>query len=133
MSEINDNVKILELRKALEHEENLELAVLVGSRAEKRAHQDSDWDVAVQFSRNLSAFDRLSATENIRRKLAGLIGVEEYLVDLIDIPNARLAMRSLIVDVGIPLKGENDLVWNHFLTRTWRELEMYDWEKQHET
>ncbi len=53
------------------------------------------------------------------------------MVDLINLPNAGLAMRALVAENGIPLKGEDSLEWNYFLSRIWRELEMYEWEKQH--
>ena len=40
-------------------------------------------------------------------------------------------MRALVAEEGIPLIGEDNLAWNHFLGRLWRELEVYEWEKQH--
>jgi len=40
-------------------------------------------------------------------------------------------MRAVVAEEGIPLKGEDQIVWNHFLGRVWRELEDFEWEKQH--
>jgi len=122
---------ILKLQQALETQQNLELAVLVGSQAEGRARAESDWDIAIQWKKNLSTLENLSSTETLRRYLAKTLDIEEDLVDLINIPNTGLAMRALVAENGIPLKGENSLAWNHFLGRTWRELEYYEWEKQH--
>ena len=122
---------ILKLQQVLEKQANLELAVLVGSQAENRAHSGSDWDVAIQWKRELSTFENLGSSETLRRELARVLKLEESMVDLINLPSAGLAMRALVAENGIPLKGEDSLEWNHFLSRTWRELEMYEWEKQH--
>jgi len=119
------------LQHVLEAQLDLELAVLVGSQAEGRAHPESDWDIALQWKRELTILENLANTETLRRLLATALGVGEDRVDLIDLPGAGLAMRALVAENGIPLKGEDSLVWNHFLGRTWRELEAYEWEKQH--
>lgn len=119
------------IQKALETQSDLELAVLVGSRADGRAHAESDWDIAIQWNRDITMLDNLANTETLRRKLAEALGVGEDRVDLIDIPRAGLAMRALVAEEGIPLKGEDSLIWNHFLGRVWRELEDYELEKQH--
>ena len=124
-------MKFPEIKKVLEAQPDLELAVLVGSRAEGRARDDSDWDIAIQWKRDLPLLDNLANTETLRRLLAAAIGVEEDRVDLIDLPGAKLAMRALVAEEGVPLKGEDSLAWNHFLARTWRELEAYEWEKEH--
>ena len=50
---------------------------------------------------------------------------------MIDLPRAGLAMRALVAEEGISLKGEDSLAWNHFLGRVWRELEDYEWDKEH--
>jgi len=122
---------ISKLRRMLETEANLDLAVLVGSQAEGRARPESDWDIAIQWKRGMPLLENLACTETLRRQLATALGVEEGRVDLIDIPSARLAMRALVAEAGVPLKGEDSLAWNHFLSRVWRELEAYEWEKQH--
>ncbi|MDT8384925.1 MAG: nucleotidyltransferase domain-containing protein [Gammaproteobacteria bacterium] len=120
-----------QLQHALETQNELELAVLVGSQAEGRAGPDSDWDIAIQWQRDMPLLDNLAKTETLRRLLAAALKVEESQIDLIDLPGAGLAMRALVAEDGVPLKGENTLAWNHFLGRTWRELETYEWEKQH--
>lgn len=107
----------------------LELAVLVGSRADGRAHEGSDWDVAIQWPAALSLFDTLARSETLRRDLATALSTTEDQIDLIDLPRARLAMRAVVAEEGTPLKGEDSLHWNHFLARTWRELEDYEWER----
>jgi len=119
------------LQQVLAIQPDLELAILVGSQAEGCARPDSDWDIAIQWKRDMSLFDNLANTETLRRLLAATIGVEEDRIDLIDLPGAGLAMRALVAEEGIPLRGEDSLAWNHFLGRTWRELEAWEWEKQH--
>jgi len=108
---------------------DLELAVLIGSRANDTAGPNSDWDIALQWSRDLSFMEQLAATEGLRNRLAKLLGVPETAVDLIDLPTARLAMRAVVTEEGKPLKGAESLAWHRFLQRTWRELEELYWEQ----
>lgn len=119
------------IKQILEDQLELEFAVLVGSQADGRAHSESDWDIALQWKREITMLDNLSRTETLRRELALALKLAEDKVDLIDLPRAGLAMRALVAEEGIPLKGENNLAWNHFLARVWRELETYEWEKHH--
>jgi predicted nucleotidyltransferase len=121
----------LTIQRVLQTHTELEFAVLVGSRADGRAQPESDWDIAIQWKREISMLDNLANTETLRRNLAAALGVAEDRVDLIDLPRAGLAMRALVAEEGIPLIGEDNLAWNHFLGRLWRELEVYEWEKQH--
>ncbi len=123
----------LTIQRVLQTHTELEFAVLVGSRADGRAQPESDWDIAIQWKREISMLDNLANTETLRRNLAAALGVAEDRVDLIDLPRAGLAMRALVAEEGIPLIGEDNLAWNHFLGRLWRELEVYEWEKQHAT
>lgn len=120
-----------ELQQVLDMQPDIELAILVGSQAEGRARPESDWDIAIQWKRDISLLDNLAKTEILRRLLATALRVEEARIDLIDLPGARLAMRAVVAEDGVPLKGEDSLAWNHFLGRTWRELEAWEWEKQH--
>jgi predicted nucleotidyltransferase len=117
------------LRHFLSGQAALELAILVGSRASGRPHADSDWDIAIRWTPELSLFDSLARTETLRRDLAAVLGVAEERIDLIDLPRARLAMCAVVAEEGVPLKGEDSLAWNHFLARTWRALEDYQWEQ----
>ena len=110
----------------------VELAVLIGSRAGTTARRDSDWDIAIQLSRSEGdGFLALGRIETLRRQLAGLLGVPEADVDLVELPRARLAMRAVVAEEGLPLKGEDSLAWSHFLSRTWRDLEDFYWEQRH--
>ncbi|MCM2306067.1 MAG: nucleotidyltransferase domain-containing protein [Sulfuritalea sp.] len=117
------------LRAFLAGQPALELAILVGSRADGRACEGSDWDIAIQWPNELSLFDTLARSETLRRDLAALLGVTEDFIDLIDLPTARLAMRAAVAEDGVPLHGEDSLAWNRFLARTWREIEDYEWER----
>ena len=119
------------IQQILQAQTGLELAVLVGSRADGRVHSESDWDIAIQWKREITMFDNLANTETLRRKLAAALAVGEDLIDLIDLPRAGLTMRALVAEEGVALIGEDSLAWNHFLGRVWRELEAYEWEKQH--
>jgi predicted nucleotidyltransferase len=108
---------------------DLELAILIGSHATGTASPDSDWDIAIQWNRGMGFLEQLAATENLRQKLAETLGRSEQAVDLIDLPTARLAMRAVVAEEGVPLKGGDTLLWNHLLQKTWRELEEHYWEK----
>ncbi|MDK9718787.1 MAG: nucleotidyltransferase domain-containing protein [Trichlorobacter sp.] len=108
---------------------DLELAVLIGSRATGFEHAASDWDIAVQWSRNMEFMEQLAANEQLRTTLSSAFIVFGDAIDLIDMPKARLAMRATIAEEGIPLKGGGSLAWHHFLQRTWRELEEHYWEQ----
>lgn len=119
------------LKEALSSYPDLELAVLVGSRAEGRERKGSDWDIALQWRKDMSLLETLSMTETLRRQLAAVLAVDENRIDLIDLPRAGLAMRAQVAEEGIPLHGEDSLSWNHFLSRVWRDLEDYDWDRQH--
>lgn len=118
-----------QLQKTLASISDLELAVLIGSRASGNASIDSDWDFAVQWPRSLDNMSKLGRTETLRRQIAQQLGVAETAIDMIDIPAARLAMRAVIAEEGIVLRGKSSLYWSRFLQRTWRELEEYYWEQ----
>lgn len=108
---------------------HLELAILIGSRATGKAGLDSDWDIAIQWPREMAFFEQLAATEKLRKELSDILNLSEQSIDLIDLPTARLAMRAVIAEEGIALKGGDSLAWHRFLQRTWRELEEHYWEE----
>jgi len=109
--------------------DGLELAILIGSRASGTSRPDSDWDIAIQWCRGTDFVQQLAATEQLRRILAEKLGASEQGVDLIDLPTARLTMRAVVAEEGLPIRGGDSLAWNRFLQRTWRELEEQYWEQ----
>ena len=111
------------LRTLLAAEPDLEFAVLVGSRAAGTHTAASDWDIALQWRRDLDWMEQLGRTETLRRRLAEALAVPETAVDLVDAPRANLAMRAAIAEEGVVLAGEDGLPWQRFLRRIWRELE----------
>lgn len=115
----------------LASEPDLELAIIIGSRATNTARLDSDWDIAIQWSRGLGFVEQLAATEQLRKKISEQLGASLQLVDLIDLPTARLAMRAVVAEEGVVVKGGDTLAWHRFLQRTWRELEEYYWEQMY--
>jgi predicted nucleotidyltransferase len=119
------------IQATLDSEPELELAVLVGSRCQGTATDTSDWDIAIQWVRDLGFEQSLVATERLREKLAHAVGRTADDIDLIDLPTARLAMRALVAEEGCLLRGDGSLAWSHFLLRTWRELEQWAWEAAH--
>lgn len=123
--------EITRLKTQLAEVSDLDLVVLVGSRAVGSVGDDSDWDIAVRWDRHLTLFDRLGRTETLRRALARELGVPESRVDVIDLASAGLAMRAVAAEEGVVLKGEDTLAWSHFLLRAWRDLEDYYWEQSH--
>lgn len=108
---------------------DLELAILIGSRATGTFRPDSDWDIAIQWSRGMDFIQQLDATERLRMTLAEKLGISEQSIDLIDLPTARLTMRAVVAEEGLPIIGGDCLPWYRFLQRTWRELEEQYWEK----
>jgi predicted nucleotidyltransferase len=128
----SDAVAIRSLRAYLADRAEIELAILVGSRAAGDARPDSDWDIAIRFQPGVTeGLDRIGRLEDLSRDLAGVLGVTAEDVDLIDLIRARLAMRAVVAEEGLPLKGEDSLAWGHFLTRTWRDLEDFYRERAH--
>jgi len=109
----------------------LEFAALVGSRAKGRAHAHSDWDVAIRWQRGIHPWQRLQATESLRLQLAQALAVAPEAIDLIDLAQARLAMRALVAQEGRVLAGAGSLPWMRFLQRTWAEIEDFHWRQQH--
>ncbi|MDO9610547.1 MAG: nucleotidyltransferase domain-containing protein [Serpentinimonas sp.] len=115
----------------LRHVPDLEFAVLVGSRAQGRAQPHSDWDVAIRWQRGLTPWQRLEATESLRLQLAQCLRVGPEAIDLIDLAQARLAMRALVAEQGLVLAGDQGLPWLRFLQTTWAEIEEFHWRQQH--
>lgn len=69
----------LTIQRVLQTHTELEFAVLVGSRANGRAQPENDWDIAIQWKREISMLDNLANTETLRRNLAAALGVAEDL------------------------------------------------------
>lgn len=105
-------------------------AVLVGSRANGSATEKSDWDIAIQWQYG-DALERIARHEMMRHQLARKLEVPDDQIDLIDLSNAGLAMRALAAEEGRLLVANDELAWAKFLTRTWRELEDFYWERTH--
>ena len=121
------------LKQLLTNESRLELAFLIGSRANHTDHKQSDWDFALQWKKNLPIMEQLTATEVLRYKLAKQCGTTDDNIDLINIPNAGLAICEVIANEGIILKGDNTLALSHFLLRTWHQVEAFYWDEIYAT
>ncbi|MBM9538838.1 type VII toxin-antitoxin system MntA family adenylyltransferase antitoxin [Desulfobulbus alkaliphilus] len=117
------------LDRILAAEPNLEFAVLIGSRAGSTHTSNSDWDLALQWQRDMDWLEQLGRTETLRHELAKALALPATAIDLVDVPRASLAMRAEIAENGVVLIGEDTLPWQRFLRRTWRELEEHYWEK----
>ncbi|MDF1581662.1 MAG: nucleotidyltransferase domain-containing protein, partial [Desulfuromonadales bacterium] len=76
---------------------------------------------------------KLSASEEFRNQLARQLNVPVQKIDFIDLSSARLAIRAVVAEEGVVLKGEESIAWHRFLQRTWRELEEHYWEKIYAT
>jgi uncharacterized protein len=126
---INKDI-ITGLQQVLVDRPSLLFAVLVGSRADGTATELSDWDIAVQWQYG-DALARIGKHEDLRRDLAKKLNLTEEKIDLIDLYNAGLTMKALVAEEGYLLVANDELSWAKFLTRTWRELEYYYWDKDH--
>lgn len=122
---------VAQLSQALAAVPELELAVLVGSQANGTATANSDWDVAVRWVRHISPLDQLVLETKLVQHIAQALCIHPDRVDLIQLGSAKLAMREVVANQGIPLKGEQTLAWFHFLTQTWAEVEDFYWRKNH--
>ncbi|MBS3965235.1 MAG: hypothetical protein KGZ80_12240 [Methylomonas sp.] len=118
------------IRNVVTNTPNALFAVLVGSRSQDQATADSDWDIAILW-RQEEAVERIKRHETLRRRLAASLGVPEKQIDLIDLANARLAMKALVVEDGVLLHANDELAWAKFMIRIWRELEDFYWERRH--
>lgn len=125
------NLILDRLRLFFENRADIEIAVLVGSRSHGTAGENSDWDIAVQWRRDIPLRDTLGYGEKLRAEMADSLHVMRERIDLIDIPSARLAMRAVVAEEGVLLKGDNTLPWSHFLLRTWGDLEDFYWGRRH--
>lgn len=125
---MDDHADIKLLQGVFAADNDLEMAVLIGSRATGRATQQSDWDIAIRWRKGLDWMHQLAATERLRDRISRGLGVSGSSVDLIDISTARLAICSVIAHEGVALKGVDTPAWHRFLQRTWREQETYYWE-----
>lgn len=128
---MQENIVIEQLSQFFAPQENIELALLIGSRAHNQAHKESDWDFAVQWRRDIPWGDVLEHAETLRAALAKYLRTTQDQIDIVDIPTARLAMRAVIAEEGVLLKGDNTLPWSRFLLRTWGDLEDFYWAKNH--
>lgn len=122
-------MNLKDLENAFSDIPELEFVVLVGSQATGDVCPDSDWDFAVQWNYGLGFLEQLAATENLRKHLSTILHIDISSVDIIDLHTARLAMRAVVAEEGVILKGAESLAWCHFLHRTWRELEEIYWEE----
>ncbi len=117
------------LKQLINTQADLELAILVGSQTTNKATSKSDWDVAIRWKKQIDSMQSLGKTETLRRMLAKELKVAEEKIDLIDLTTTSLTMKTLVVEEGVVLKGEDTLAWNYFMQRTWRELETFYWNK----
>ncbi len=122
---------ITQLVQALAAVPELELAVLVGSQTNGAATDRSDWDIAIRWVKHISPLDQLALEAKLVQHIAQALGIHPDRVDLIQLSSAKLAMREVVANQGIPLKGEQTLAWFHFLTQTWAEVEDFYWRKNH--
>ena len=109
----------------------LELAVLVGSQANGSATAQSDWDIAIRWVNGTLPAEQLALEAKLVQLIAQTLAIHPDKIDLIQLIAAKLAMREVVANQGVPLKGEQTLAWFHFLTQTWAEVEDFYWRKNH--
>jgi predicted nucleotidyltransferase len=122
---------ITQLSQALAAVPELELAVLVGSQANGTATANSDWDIAIRWVERTSPAAQLAFEVKLVQLVAQTLAIHPDKIDLIQLTAAKLAMREVVANQGVPLKGEQTLAWFHFLTQTWAEVEDFYWRKNH--
>lgn len=125
------NPTLATIKDVLQTFPDLELSILIGSQAKGNAMPQSDWDIALRWASSTSGLLVLQQAEILKQKIADAIHIHKDQIDFIDMTKARLAMRAVIAEEGIVLKGEDTLAWSHFLTQTWAEVEDYYWRQNH--
>lgn len=125
------NSTLANIKDVLQTFPDIELSVLIGSQVHGSAMPESDWDIALRWKNNIDRIFILQQTETLKQNIADAIHIHKDQIDFIDITQARLAMRAVIAEEGVILKGEDTLTWSHFLTQTWAELEDYYWRQNH--
>ena len=120
-----------QLALALDQVPELELAVLVGSQANGSATAQSDWDIAIRWANGTLPAQQLAFEAKLVQRIAQTLAIHPDKIDLIQLTAAKLAMREVVANQGIPLKGAQTLAWFHFLTQTWAEVEDFYWRKNH--
>jgi len=133
MQKENKVLQNKKLKQILIDEVDLELAILIGSQAKGNATQNSDWDIAIRWINKIEPLQRIIKSEKLRRLLAKQLQQPETKIDLVDLTSAKLAIRAVVAEDGLVLKGEDSLIWIHFLQHTWRELESFYWDKIYAT
>jgi predicted nucleotidyltransferase len=124
-------IELDNLENLLQAIPDLDLAVLIGSQAHGNATTQSDWDIALLWKPHVNRIARIEYLETLRQQIADVMAIHKDKIDFIDITSARLAMRAVIAEEGIVLKGGDSLAWSHYLTQTWSELEDYYWRLSH--
>ncbi|WP_373974912.1 nucleotidyltransferase domain-containing protein [Chitinibacter sp. SCUT-21] len=109
----------------------IDFVVLIGSQLSGTADAASDWDLAIALAPQLDAIARYDLLADLQIQLAALSGVAVDDLDLIDLARSGLAMREQVANHGLVLHGGDTLAWSRFMVRTWRDLEMQQWEQQH--
>lgn len=122
---------ITQLSQALAAVSELEIAVLVGSQANGSATAQSDWDIAIRWVKRTSPAEQLAFEAKLVQRIAQTLAIHPDKIDIIQLTAAKLAMREVVANQGIPLKGAQTLAWFHFLTQTWAEVEDFYWRKNH--
>lgn len=126
------DINSIALAKLAEQLPQLSCLVLIGSRANGTAQQQSDWDFAYFFDEP-NEFIRLGLAETLRQQLASLVNCYADSIDLVDMRSAQLAMRIVIVNDGQLIFCQNAHFWFKFQEKTWREHEYWKWEESHAT
>ncbi|ELE1940737.1 nucleotidyltransferase domain-containing protein [Vibrio cholerae] len=89
---------------------------LYGSRAQGRARQDSDYDLAIAFNDfSLDAIARYVRPHSLALSWAGKLQLPEQQVSLVDINQAPIYLAYQIIDTG-------KLIYSDGTARAWQEI-----------
>jgi uncharacterized protein YutE (UPF0331/DUF86 family)/predicted nucleotidyltransferase len=97
-TEVGGRELIDRLRDALEKDENILLAYLFGSRATGKASSISDFDVAV-----LLKDSSLAGIGRVLFSVSKALGVNEDVVDILDLSKAPLRLKARVLKEGVKL------------------------------
>lgn len=84
----------------------IKFAVLFGSRADGKAKEASDFDIAISFRNGKNIFEDLREYSKLLENFAEIFAVREDKIDLTDLNSANILLRREIARKSILLFGD---------------------------
>ncbi|MFM5482280.1 nucleotidyltransferase domain-containing protein [Aeromonas veronii] len=110
------NVLLPHIERLAQQNTDIAAVWLYGSRAQGRARQDSDYDLAIAFNDfSLDALARYVRPHSLALDWASALQVPEQQISLVDINQAPIYLAYQIIDTGT-------LIYSDGSARAWQEI-----------